>query len=168
MMKDGLAIFIPLAAVLGFLVQRRSASLLQSCLRGATVRFVEMMPRMVLAIVAAGFAGKLLPTELVASQIGHDSGFYGIVIATLVGGFTPAGPIVAFPIVVVLMKAGAGFPQVVAFLTAWSVYAFHRMLVYEIPLVGWRFSVMRLAASTLLPFVCAYLTYLAMYVWPIR
>ena len=166
MMKDGLAFFIPLAAVLGIFIQRRSASLLQSCLRGAGVRFVEMMPRMILAIVAAGFAGKLVPTEVVAAQIGHDSGFYGIVIATLVGGFTPAGPIVAFPIVVVLMKAGAGFPQVVAFLTAWSVYAFHRMLVFEIPLVGWHFSVMRLVSSLLLPFLCAYLTYLAMYIWP--
>jgi len=89
----------------------------------------------------------------------------GILLAALVGAFTPAGPIVSFPIVVVLLAAGAGFPQVVSFLTAWSVFAFHRVIIYEIPLMGWRFVGIRLASSLVLPPLCASLVWLMMEAW---
>lgn len=156
-------IMLPLAVVLGLLTYRKSPSLLRSSLRSAGMRFVEIIPRISCAILAAGFVGKLLPAETVGHQIGPDSGFYGICLAAFAGGITPAGPIVSFPIIVVLMKAGAGFPQVVAFLTAWSVFALHRVLTYEIPMMGWRFSATRLAASAPLPFLAAYLTQAMMY-----
>jgi uncharacterized membrane protein YraQ (UPF0718 family) len=159
-------VMLPLALVLGVLTWRKSPSLFRSSLRGAGVRFVEIIPRISLALLAAGFIGKLLPAETVGAQIGPDSGFYGICLAAFAGGITPAGPIVSFPIIVVLMKAGAGFPQVVAFLTAWSVFALHRVLTYEIPMMGWRFSAVRLAASAPLPFIAAYLTQAIMLVWP--
>ena len=34
---------------------------------------------------------------------------------------------------------------------AWSVFAFHRVLIYEITLMGWRFSAIRLISSLILP-----------------
>ena len=58
-----------------------------------------------------------------------------VTLASVIGGFIPSGPSVSFPVVVVLLQAGAGFPQVVAFLTAWSIVALHRVLIYEIPLL---------------------------------
>jgi hypothetical protein len=63
----------------------------------------------------------------------------------------PGGPILSFPIVVVLYKAGAGVPQLIAFLTAWSVFAFHRIMIYEVNLMGWRFTAVRLVSSLVLP-----------------
>lgn len=157
-------VMLPLALVLAGLTARKSPALFRSALRSAFIRFVEILPRISVALLAAGFIGKLLPAEMVGQQIGPDSGFYGILIATMAGGITPAGPIVSFPLIVVLMKAGAGFPQVVAFLTAWSVFALHRVLIYEIPMMGWRFSATRLAASAPLPFIAAYFTQIALYV----
>jgi hypothetical protein len=53
--------------------------------------------------------------------------------------------------VVVLFKAGASVPALISFLTAWSVFAVHRILAYEIPLMGIRFVVIRLMACALLP-----------------
>jgi hypothetical protein len=35
----------------------------------------------------------------------------------------------------------------VAFLSAWSVVAVHRMLIYEIPLMGWRFTLVRVLSA---------------------
>lgn len=151
-------IMAPLALALALFTAHKSPALLRSSLHSAFNRFLEIIPRISVAILAAGFIGKLLPTEAVGNQIGPDSGFYGICLAALAGAITPAGPIVSFPLIVVLMKAGAGFPQVVAFLTAWSVFALHRVLIYEIPMMGWRFCAIRLAASAPLPFVAAYLT----------
>lgn len=117
----------------------------------AVDQFVRMMPRIAVALLLAGFLGKLVPGEFVGRVIGAESGATGILIASLVGGFTPGGPMIAFPTVVVLSEAGAGVPQLVAFLTAWSVFAFHRVLVYELTLMGWRFSATRLVSSLALP-----------------
>jgi len=117
----------------------------------AVNQFVRILPRIVLALLTAGFLGTLVPAELVGSLIGAESGAKGILIASLAGGLTPGGPIVSFPIVVVLREAGAGVPQLVAFLTAWSVFAIHRVLIYETTLMGWRFSGTRLFASLTLP-----------------
>jgi len=155
---EGMLFPLALSLVLGIVAYRRSPAIVRASLRSAFGRFVEFMPRIVVAIVAAGFIGALTPQELVAGSIGPESGLFGIMLATVVGGLTPAGPIVAFPVVIVLLKAGAGFPQVVAFLTAWSVFALHRVLIYEIPMMGWRFSAVRLVSSLLLPLLAAYLT----------
>ncbi len=148
-----------LSIVLGVMAWRRSPTLLRGALRNALLRFIEVLPRIAFAFLAAGFISKLAPPEVIGHLIGYESGLRGIAIATLVGGLTPAGPIVSFPIVVVLLASGAGFPQVVAFLTAWSVFAFHRVVIYEVPMMGLRFSLTRLAASAILPPICALLVW---------
>jgi hypothetical protein len=75
---------------------------------------------------------------------------------------------VSFPVVVIFVQAGAGFPQVVAFVTAWSVIGFHRVLIYEIPLMGWRFSAIRLASSVVLPLVAGLLAATLQAIYPLK
>ena len=140
-----------LAIVLALCALRRSTAKARVAIMTAGERFLEIMPRIALALLAAGFIGVLVPSEPVARYIGPDSGFLGILIASVVGGFVPGGPILSFPLVVVLYKAGAGIPQLIAFLTAWSVFAFHRVAIYELSLMGWRFSAVRLISSLVLP-----------------
>ena len=108
-------------------------------------------PRVIMALLIAGFASQILPKELVAEWIGGDSGIRGILIASLLGGFIPGGGIISFPVAVVLYKAGADIPHLVAFLTSWSVLAMHRVFLFEVPMLGARFAVVRLSASFLLP-----------------
>jgi uncharacterized membrane protein YraQ (UPF0718 family) len=140
-----------IAAVLGLLVLRRGRGVLVRAVGDGTRRFLVILPRMGFAILLAGFAAAMIPGEPVAAAIGPESGLVGILFASVAGGFVPSGPIVSFPLVVVLWKAGAGLPQLVAFLTAWSVFAFHRVLIYESTLMGWRFVALRLVASLVLP-----------------
>jgi uncharacterized protein len=147
----GAVILWLLALALALLALRRSTAKARVAIVTAGERFLEIMPRIALALLAAGFIGILIPSEPVARHIGPDSGFPGVLLASIVGGFIPGGPILSFPLVVVLYKAGAGLPQVIAFLTAWSVFAFHRVLIYEINLMGWRFSAVRLISSVILP-----------------
>jgi uncharacterized protein len=150
-MISGALILWLLALVLAFIALRRNTAKARVAIATAGERFLEIMPRIALALIAAGFIGVLIPSEPVARYIGAESGFPGILLASVVGGFVPGGPILSFPIIVVLYKAGAGLPQVVAFLTAWSVFAFHRVLIYEVTLMGWRFSAIRLISSLILP-----------------
>jgi uncharacterized membrane protein YraQ (UPF0718 family) len=120
-------------------------------LKKAIAYIYDMLPRIFMALLVSGFFAVLIPTEMVASWLGEESGVRGILIGSLVGGFTPGGPIICFPIAVVLVKNGAGIPPLVAFLTAWSVFAFHRIVAYEVPLIGVRFVTIRLLSSLVLP-----------------
>lgn len=150
-MGIGAALLWILVLVLGIWAGRKPGRLHLAAAGIAVNQFVRILPRIALALLTAGFLGKLLPGKFIGSLIGAESGAKGILIASLAGGFTPGGPIVSFPIVVVLRDAGAGVPQLVAFLTAWSVFAVHRVLIYESTLMGWRFSGTRLFASLTLP-----------------
>lgn len=150
-MINGALILWGLGIVLAYFALQRSTARARRAIAAAGDRFLEIVPRIALALLAAGFLGVLTPTEPVARYIGPESGFPGVLLASLVGGFVPGGPILSFPIIVILYKAGAGLPQVIAFLTAWSVFAFHRVLIYEANLMGWRFSAVRLASSVVLP-----------------
>lgn len=149
-----------LALVLAGVAARRREGLLAIAVPDAARSFLALLPNLVVALLTAGFIGKLLPGEVIAGFIGDSSGVAGILIASLLGGFVPGGPIVSFPIVVVLAEAGTGLPQLVAFLTAWSALAFHRVLIYESTLMGWQFSVLRLAASVLLAPIAGFATLL--------
>jgi uncharacterized membrane protein YraQ (UPF0718 family) len=111
----------------------------------------DMLPRIFMALLVSGFFAVLIPADLVATWLGRESGVRGILIGSLVGGFTPGGPIICFPIAVVLVKNGAAIPPLVAFLTAWSVFAFHRIVAYEFPLLGMRFVTIRILSSLVLP-----------------
>lgn len=107
--------------------------------------------RIPLAILAASFIAHLIPTEHVSTWIGRDSGFAGILIACAVGAFIPGGPMLTFPLALVIWQLGAGQAQMVAFLAAWSIFAFHRMISYELPLLGPRFVLVRLGSAWMLP-----------------
>ena len=136
---------------LGLIAFSRPGRLHLQGLKIAWGYFYVLLPRLIAAILVSGFFSVVVPTELVASSIGKESGMKGVLIASLVGGFTPGGPIICFPIVVILYKAGAGIPPLIAFITAWSVFAFHRIVMYEIPVMGIRFAMLRLLSSLILP-----------------
>jgi hypothetical protein len=59
---------------------------------------------------------------------------------------------------VALIKAGAGLPSVFAFLTSASVWGVHRIIMFEIPMMGPRFAANRLIASLVLPPLAGFLT----------
>lgn len=148
-----------LAVALGGLVWlKRGPAETMTSMRKALDRCLRVLPRIAVAVLTAGFVGRLIPSDIVVQHIGPDSGLSGTLIAMLVGGFIPAGPIISFPLVVVLSQAGAGTVQLITLLTAWSVFAVHRVIIYEIPLMGLRFSMIRLISSLPLPLITAGLT----------
>ncbi|MEX2407660.1 MAG: hypothetical protein WD489_01005 [Rhodovibrionaceae bacterium] len=107
--------------------------------------------RLPLAIVAASFLGQLLPQELIGSLLGESTGVAGVLVAVVIGGLLPGGPLITFPIVTAIYSAGAGAPQIVALLTAWSIFALHRVITFELPGMGPRFVAFRLIVTAILP-----------------
>ena len=107
--------------------------------------------RLPLAMLAAAFLAEALPIEDIASVIGPQSGLAGIVLAALIGGVMPGGPMTSFPLALIVYEGGAGAPQIVALLAGWSVFAMHRVLAYEAPMMGWGFVALRMSSCALLP-----------------
>lgn len=155
-MLDSSIVLFAFAGLLGYFAHRKGLAV--GAVKAAIEQFLALMPRIMVALIVAGFVGKLMPSEPIARAMGPESGLWGILLASVLGGFVPSGPIISFPLVVVFRNAGAGWPQVAAFLTAWSVFAFHRVMIFETTLMGWRFVLTRLSVSLILPPLCGILT----------
>ena len=50
-----------------------------------------------------------------------------------------------------LLKTGAGMPQLTALICAWSVFGIHRTVLMELPLMGRYFVSLRLMSSLAFP-----------------
>ena len=68
-----------------------------------------------IGVVGSGYIAAIMPPDLIAAWIGPNSGFIGILIATIVGAATPGGAVVGFAIGAAALKSGAGAPQVIAY-----------------------------------------------------
>ena len=116
--------------------------------------FKFVMPRVGAAVLIAAFLQLLLPRELIAKLIGEDAGIKSVLIASVAGAITPGGPLTSFPILVALYVSGANKGALVAYLSAWAMIGFQRILVWELPLMGEEFTLTRVTASFLLPIIC--------------
>ncbi|MEQ8249101.1 MAG: permease [Alphaproteobacteria bacterium] len=119
--------------------------------------FLRIAPQIVGGMLVGGFISVLIPNDVVARWLGRESGFRGILIATIAGTITPGGPIISFPIVMALAVAGADIGALLAYLTAWSTLGLNRIIVWELPFMGVDFAVVRFLASIPLPFIAGYL-----------
>lgn len=126
----------------------------------AGTSLVRVLPAVCLAMFAAALLVPVIPSEIIAHWIGPDSGIAGVAVASIVGAFIPGGPVVSFPIILVFQSAGAGTAQLITLLSAWSVVALHRMVTFELPLMGPRFTGLRLLTSLPLPFLTGLLALL--------
>jgi len=125
-------------------------------LKSALKMTIDVLPLLVFAFIMAGMIQVLLPQELLSRWIGEESGIRGILIGTLAGGITPGGPYVSLPLAAGFLRAGAGIGTMVAFLTAWSLWAVSRMPM-EIGIMGWKFTLARLACTFFFPPIAGFL-----------
>ena len=145
-----------MVAALALGVARRSAPLLRESLRRrAAANSCISCRGSRSACSVPDFIAAALPQDLVVDWLGSSSGVLGIAIATLAGAMTPGGPVVGFAIAAAALKGGAGAPQVIAYSTAWALYAFPRLLSYELPIMPARVVWLRVVASLPLPFLAA-------------
>lgn len=120
-------------------------------MKRAVEQAAQLVPRMFCALIGAGFIGKLMPSDLIAQYLGDEAGISGILVATAAGLILPAGPVVAFAIAALFARADASVPALVAFITSWSLFAAHRIFMYEVPLLGFSFMRLRVASVAITP-----------------
>ena len=135
-------------AALGFVAFRRGRLVLIGSVREGTMDFINIMPRIAIGVIGSGYIAAVIPEEII-------TGWLGVLAATIAGGATPGGPVIGFSIGAVALKAGGGMPQVVAYVVAWALFAFQRVILWEIPFMPARFVWFRAAVSVPFPFLAA-------------
>ncbi len=130
-------------------------------LLGDVTLFGEMLPKVLAGCLIGAFVTLLLPREMVARWVGHESGFTGLLIAALFGAILPGGPITIYPVAGAFLAMGADAGAVVAFITSWTLIGYTRALVWELPFFGSDFVIWRIAAAVPLPILAGLLARLA-------
>ncbi|WP_394171542.1 hypothetical protein [Saccharospirillum alexandrii] len=112
-----------------------------------------MMPRVLAALTMAGMIWVLLPREALSRFVGRSTGLVGLVFATIAGVITLGGPSSAFPLLAVLAAAGADRGILIAFITSWATLGLQRTIMWDLPLMGPEFTMVRILASLPLPII---------------
>jgi hypothetical protein len=115
--------------------------------------FFLLLPRIIIGVVGSGYIAAVMPQDLITTWIGPGSGILGITIATLAGAITPGGAVVGFAVGAAALKGGGGAPQIIAYSTAWSLYALTRLVNWEVAMMPPRVVWLRAAVSVPLPFL---------------
>ncbi len=113
--------------------------------------FLRVLPNLAIGFTLAGFLTYLLPQALVAGWMGEGSGGRGLLVGSVAGALTPGGPFTHFPILASLIVKGAAIGPVCAYIAAWALLGVHRILIWEAPILGWRFVLVRVAACVVFP-----------------
>ena len=130
-------------------------------LLGDLTLFGEMLPKVLAGCLIGAFVTLILPRELVARWVGHESGFAGLLIAALFGFILPGGPITIYPVAGAFLAMGADAGAVVAFIVSWTLIGYTRALVWELPFFGYEFVIWRILAALPLPLLAGVLAPMA-------
>ncbi|MEL6913045.1 MAG: permease [Pseudomonadota bacterium] len=120
----------------------------------ATRRMVFLNgPRLVVALISAGLFAELLPDESVRAYLGDTSGMTGVLLGAVLGIVTPGGAFVSFALAAGATQAGASASALVAYISAWSLFALTKVITEELAFLGVRFILLRVVFTFPLPLI---------------
>lgn len=119
-------------------------------IRGGMATLKRTLPLILIAFLIVGYVNVLSPQDLVRTWIGPDSGGSGLLIGAGAGMLLPGGPYIIFPLIATIYQAGAGIGPTLAMITAWASLALLNV-TFELPFLGWRFTLVRFAVGLLIP-----------------
>ncbi len=154
------SLYVVVAALMVVAVRRKDGTA-RKAIEFTAKDFLHLLPRLVLGVIGAGYLARILPQDVVLALIGPDSGIRGLLAASVAGALTPGGPVVGFALGSAALKSGAGYAQITAFVTAWSLFALNRTLIWELPMMPSWFVRLRILVSLPVPLIVAALVMLA-------
>ncbi|HPY36856.1 MAG TPA: permease [Clostridia bacterium] len=107
-------LFAGLALIVSLIKSREKTIL---ALKKAWKSFEGILPQLLSMLILIGLMLAVLTPEQISSYLGKDSGWLGVIIASLIGSVTLVPGFVAFPLAAALIKNGAGYMQIAAFIS---------------------------------------------------
>jgi uncharacterized membrane protein YraQ (UPF0718 family) len=96
-------------------VKSREKTLL--ALKKAWKSLENILPQFLTILIIIGIMLAILTPEQISVFLGSKSGWYGVLFASLLGSATLIPAFVAFPLAAALLKNGAGYMQIAAFVS---------------------------------------------------
>ena len=89
----------------------------KAALMKAWKAFENILPQLLTVFLILAFALAIFKPETIQTLLGSESGVLGILGAALIGSVTLMPGFVAFPLAAALLKSGAGYMQLAAFVS---------------------------------------------------
>ena len=86
-------------------------------LKKAWRAFENILPQFLSILVVIGLALAILSPQTITNLLGTRSGIWGVLAAAIIGSITLIPGFVAFPLAAALLKNGAGYMQIAAFVS---------------------------------------------------
>jgi len=125
-------------------------------LKKAWKAFENILPEFLTVIMFVGVLLAVLNPEVISKIIGNNSGWFGVIIAAVVGSITLIPGFVAFPTAAMLLQNGAGYMQIGAFLSTLMMVGIVTMPV-EIKYFGKKLTILRNLFAFIFSFLVAYI-----------
>lgn len=86
-------------------------------LKKAWKSFENILPQFLSIMLIIGITFAVLSPQVIPKFIGQQSGWFGILVAAIIGSVTLIPGFVAFPLAAALLKSGAGLMQIAVFIS---------------------------------------------------
>jgi len=113
-----------------------------TALKKAWKALENILPQLLVVLILVGLLLAVLNPEAISKLIGSDSGWYGVLLASVIGSITLIPGFIAFPTAAMLLAGGAGYMQIGAFISTLMMVGVVTMPV-EIKYFGKKVTVIR-------------------------
>jgi len=139
--------------VISFFKNRKKTKI---ALKKAWKSFENILPNFLVVILMVGVLLAVISPEMIIKIIGPSSGWFGVVLAAIVGAITLIPGFVAFPTAAMLLQGGAGYMQIAAFVSTLMMVGVVTMPV-EIKYFGKKLTIYRNILAFIFSFIVAYI-----------
>ena len=123
-------------------------------LKKAWKSFENILPELLVIMLLIGVLLAVVDHELISSLLGESSGWFGVILASIIGAITLIPGFVAFPTAALLLKGGAGYMQIAAFVSTLMMVGIVTLPV-EVKYFGKKVSYTRNVLAFMFSFIVA-------------
>lgn len=115
-MASTIALYViaTIALTISFMKDKKNTKI---ALKKAWKSFENILPQFLSILILIGIILAIMTPEQISHIIGKESGLVGVFLASIVGAVTLVPGFIAFPLAAALVKSGAGYMQIAAFIS---------------------------------------------------
>ena len=136
---------------LSFLKDRKKT---KQALKKSIKSFENILPQFISILIIVGIMLSILDPNTISQLVGDQSGFLGMIAASLIGAVTLIPGFVAFPLAAALLDNGAGFMQIAVFISTLMMVGIVTIPM-EIKYFGKKATIMRNTLAYAFSFIVA-------------
>lgn len=126
----------------------------KKALKKAWKSFENILPELLVIMLLIGVLLAVVDHDLISSLLGESSGWFGVILASIIGAITLIPGFVAFPTASLLLKGGAGYMQIAAFVSTLMMVGIVTLPV-EVKYFGKKISYTRNMLAFMFSFIVA-------------